>query len=182
MTDAYWITTGDPPWPNLEDLHCVVCGQAYKKQPGLKPGYWSGVIQTVWPTRNTHRWSVTLFGANAGYAVCGCCLGSGSGRRQTLYVTGEAPYGYHRMSQRVFSDRVFWERSDGGSWFERHMGIWSGSYPRAYRTPGVFGRKDPWGHHRVVNCHGHPWSKYHKWSWWGRQWPGLRALHTNQTL
>lgn len=162
MTDAYWITTGDPPWPNLEDLNCIVCGQAYKKQPGLKPGYWSGFIQTVWPTRNIHRWSVTLFGANAGYAVCGCCLGSGSGRRQTLYVTGDAPYGC--------------------SWFERHLGTWSGSYPRTYHTPGVFGCKDPWEHHRVVNRHGHPWSKYHKWGCWGRKWPGLRALHTNQAL
>ena len=104
---------------------CVVCSQPYRVSPDYKPGYYSSWYEVTWPYRKTVRWSVELFGANAGYAICGCCMAGGGGRIEP-YQTRVAPTQAQRL---VYPDRCFWN-AEGAHWNFRNWGTWSGSRPR----------------------------------------------------
>lgn len=127
MTESLWLTSGPPPWPDLRDLDCVVCGQPYKVSPAYKPGYYSRWYQITWPYRKTVTWSVRLFGSSAGYALCGCCSPGGTGRTHA-YTSSQAPDKPQRL---VYHDRVFWETADT-FWHFRNFGTWAGSRSRCH--------------------------------------------------
>lgn len=128
--DSLWLTVGKPPWPDLRDLACLVCGQPYKVSPAYGPGYYSSYYEIVWPYRKTVRWSVNLLGASAGYALCGACSASGTGKTEP-YMVRERPRGPRRT---VYPDRVFWD-SEGAYWNFRNWGTWAGSRsPERRRT------------------------------------------------
>lgn len=119
----HWLTKGDPPWTDMETFHCLVCGQPYRKQPSIEPGYWSSIsIQTWPPPRKTVRWAVHVFGANSGYVLCCCCSAGGSGRTEA-FQTVERPTQAQRL---IYPDICFWN-SDQAYWNFRNWGTWAGS-------------------------------------------------------